>query len=43
VVKKASEMTDEDLEARIRESDSQFRPLIDLMPVEARKPPSFAK
>jgi hypothetical protein len=31
-VKKASEVTDEELEARIRELDAQFRPLIDLKP-----------
>jgi hypothetical protein len=39
----ASEMTDEELEACIRELDAQFRPIIDLKPVEVHKPLSFAK
>jgi hypothetical protein len=42
-MKTASEMTDEELEARIRELDAQVRPFIDLRPVEIRKPLSFAK
>ena len=32
-MKKASEMTDEELEARIREMDAQVRPMLELKPV----------
>jgi hypothetical protein len=42
-LKTGREITDEDLEVRIRELDAQVRPLIDLNPVEGRKPMSFAK
>jgi hypothetical protein len=42
-VNKYDQMTDEELIARIRELDAQVGPLIELKPVEARKPPIFAK
>ena len=32
-MKRPSEMTDEELEARIRELDRQFRPMLDLKPI----------
>ena len=41
-MKKASEMTDEELEARIRELDTALgRQVLELNPVEVRKPLSY--